>query len=81
MYLKNQYNDNKKQSVLDVFKGEKNINNRQIHLEIHDTASDDNLNAERQMKYKGADIFAICVASNNRNSLNSINKWKTEIQQ
>ena len=35
----------------------------------------------RKAQYEGADVFAICCAANQRTSMESIAKWKAEIQE
>ena len=47
---------------------------------MHDTSGDEELARRRAIIYKGADVFMICVAKDNRNSFDNINKWKQEIQ-
>ena len=39
-YLKNEYTDDYEPTVLDVYKGTKNLKKRQIEVEIHDTSGD-----------------------------------------
>ena len=63
-FLENEFTDNYEPTVLDVYKGTKNINDRQIDLELHDTSGDEHLGVNRKAQYEGADVFAICVSSN-----------------
>ena len=51
--------------MLDVYRGTKNVKGQQIEIEIHDTSGDDHLGVNRQAQYQGADIFMVCVATNN----------------
>ena len=66
-------------TVLDVYRGTKNIKGRQVSIEIHDTSGDDQLGFNRKTQYQGCDVFMICVAINNINSLNNVEKWRNEI--
>ena len=68
-YLENQFSENYEPTVLDVYRGTKNIKRRQIDIEIHDTSGDENLGVNRQIQYRGADIFMICYAANSPESL------------
>ena len=63
-YLYNTFTDDYEPTVLDVYKGKKNVMKRQISLEIHDTSGDDSLGINRQVQYNRTDIFMICVAAN-----------------
>ena len=38
------------------------------------------LGVNRQVSYNRTDCFMLCVAINNRNSLESVRKWRTEIK-
>ena len=80
-YLFNSYTDLYEPTVLDVFNGVKNVNKKQLELEIHDTSGDEHLGVNRQVQYQGADVFMICVACNSRNSLDNVARWKAEIQE
>ena len=79
-YLENKFDEEYAPTVLDVYKGTKVVESRELNLEIHDTSGDMELNANRKVQYAGADVFAICVAANDRNSLDSIPKWIAEIK-
>ena len=78
-YLFNNFSDNYEPTVLDVFQGKKNVKKKQYQLEIHDTSGDDYLGVNRAIQYKHADCFMLCVAVNNRTSLDRITEWKAEI--
>ena len=39
------------------------------------------MGVNRKAQYEGADVFAICCAANQRTSMESIAKWKAEIQE
>ena len=80
-YLDNSFSDEYEPTVLDVYKGTKAVRRRQIDIEIHDTSGDEHLGVNRQIQYKGADIFMVCVAANNADSLESVTKWANEIRQ
>jgi len=67
--------------VLDVYKGIKNVQKKQIEIEIHDTSGDEHLGVNRKVQYKDADVFMICVAANSHDSLENVVRWKTEIQE
>ena len=79
-YLHNTFTENYEPTVLDVYQGTKSINKQQVDLEIHDTSGDDNLAQNRKVQYQNAHVFMICVAVNDENSFNNIEKWKTEIR-
>ena len=78
-YLENSFSDDYEPTVLDIYKGVKNVKKKQIEIEIHDTSGDAHLGVNRQTQYKGADVFMICVGANMIDSLANINSWKTEI--
>ena len=65
---------------LDVYRGTKVAAGKELNLEIHDTSGDDDLGVTWKNKYGGADVFAICVAADSITSLDSVEKWKAEIQ-
>ena len=67
--------------MLDVYRGIKNVQKKQIEIEIHDTSGDEHLGVNRKVQYKDADVFMICVAANNQESLESTLRWKAEIQE
>ena len=50
-YLWNQYTDLYEPSVLDVFKGTKNIDGHTVDVEIHDTSGDEHLGTNRKVQY------------------------------
>ena len=52
-----------------------------LSVEIHDTPGDDNPEKPelRKVVYAGANLFILCIASNMRNSLHNIERWKKEI--
>ena len=78
-YLENSFSDDYEPTVLDIYKGTKNVKNKQIEIEIHDTSGDQQLGVNRATQYKGADVFMICVAVNSRSSYENIANWKLEI--
>ena len=47
MYLHNNFSDDYEPTVLDVYKGPKNVDKQMVDLEIHDTSGDENLGASR----------------------------------
>ena len=79
-YLDNIFSEDYEPTVLDVYKGTKAVKRRQIDIEIHDTSGDEHLGVNRQIQYKGADIFIVSVATNNPDSLLSVPRWATEIR-
>ena len=80
-FLKNTFTDDYEPTVLDVFRGTKNVDGKQVDVEIHDTSGDDHLGVNRKVQYQDADCFMICVACNVRESFDNIGKWKAEIMQ
>ena len=79
-YLDNTFSEEYEPTVLDVYKGTKAVKRRQIDIEIHDTSGDEHLGVNRQIQYKGADVFIVAVAANNPDSLQSVPRWVTEIR-
>ena len=79
-YLHNSFSEDYEPTVLDVYRGIKAVKKYQIQIEIHDTSGDEHLGVNRKVQYRGADCFMICVACNNQESLESVNRWKIEIQ-
>ena len=71
-YNTGQFNENYVPSVLDVFTGEREINNQPVKITIVDTSGDDNLGAHRQLTYNGADCFMVCAAANDRASFERV---------
>ena len=80
-FLKNSFTDEYEPTVLDVFRGTKNVDSKQVEVEIHDTSGDEHLGVNRKVQYQDADCFMICVACNVRESYDSIGKWKAEIME
>ena len=80
-YLENSFTDEYEPTVLDVFKGIKEVKKKQINMEIHDTSGDEHLGVNRKIQYKDADCFMICVASNQPTSLESVSRWIAEIKE
>ena len=80
-YLNNSFSEDYEPTVLDVYKGIKNVKKKQLEIEIHDTSGDEHLGVNRKVQYKDADCFMICVACNLPASLESVAKWKAEIQE
>ena len=71
-YRKNEFSEAEEPTVLDVYRGTKNINKEKVDVEIHDTSGDENLGTNRNLQYQDADIFMICVACNDHDSLESV---------
>ena len=71
-YLNNSFSEDYEPTVLDVFRGIKNVKKKQIEIEIHDTSGDEHLGVNRKVQYKDADCFMICVACNQPSSLDSV---------
>ena len=80
-YLNNSFTEDYEPTVLDVYRGIKNVQKKQIEIEIHDTSGDEHLGVNRKVQYKDADVFMICVAANNRESLENAIRWKAEISE
>ena len=80
-YLHSTFSDDYEPTVLDVYKGPKNINKKRVMLEIHDTSGDEHLGTNRKVVYRGSDVFIICLAVINRTSLENVGKWKNEVQE
>ena len=63
-FLKNSFTEDYEPTVLDVYRGTKNIAKKSVEVEIHDTSGDEHLGVNRKVQYKDADCFMICVAVN-----------------
>ena len=46
-YLENKFEENYEPTVLDIYRGTKNVKKKQIELEIHDTSGDEHLGVNR----------------------------------
>ena len=79
-YLKNSFSEIYEPTVLDVYRGTKNICDKGIKVEIHDTSGDEHLGVNRKVQYQDADVFMICVQCTDKNNLNDVVKWKAEVQ-
>ena len=80
-YLRNIFIEDYEPTVLDVYRGNKNVDGKGLEVEIHDTSGDDHLGVDRKVQYQAADGFMICVACNDKNSFDHIEKWRDEIQE
>lgn len=80
-FLKNSFTEDYEPTVLDVYRGTKNVNAKQVEIELHDTSGDEHLGVNRKVQYQDADCFMICVACNMMDSFENIGKWKAEIQE
>ena len=80
-YLENSFSEDYEPTVLDIFRGTKNVKKKQIEIEIHDTSGDQHLGVNRATQYINADVFMICVAVNSPDSFENIARWKYEIQE
>ena len=80
-YLRNKFTDYYEPTVLNVFKGLKDIQGKQLEIEIYDTSGDEHKGVCRQLQYMDADAFMICVDSNSEDTLSSVAKWKAEIME
>ena len=66
--------------MLDVFKGTREIEGHHVEIEIVDTAGDNLLGTNRALVYPNTDCFMLCVAVNNRVTLDLVNDFKVEIK-
>ena len=48
-YIYNKFTDEYEPTVIDVYKGEKDVRRRQIFVEIHDTSGDEHLVVNRSV--------------------------------
>ena len=80
VYSKGHFNENHEPTVLDIFRGEKELEGRPLEIEVIDTSGDDMLGAHRTLVYDNADCFMLCVAADNRASFERINYFKNEIK-
>ena len=79
-YRTGNFNENYETNVLDVFRGPKPFKGRTINLEIHDTNGAPELSDVRQVAYNGTNCFMLCVAVDNRDSLNNVRRWIGEVR-
>ena len=57
------------------------VDNMKCKLHISDTAGQEDYDRLRPLAYPGTDVFLLCFALNNSDSLRNIqDKWMTEIQ-
>ena len=68
-------------TVLDVYKGRKNVDSFSLDVEIHDTSGDENLSVNRHIQYNDTDLFVLCVAVDLRASFKNVKRWVSEIKQ
>ena len=68
-------------TVLDVYKGRKNVESNLVDVEIHDTSGDENLSDNRHIQYNDTDLFVLCVAADLRASFQNLKRWVAEIKQ
>ena len=81
-YLHNAFSDDYEPTVLDVYRGPKNIDKEMVELEIHDTSADHHVASNhRKVVYKDADLFLICCNAVQRSSLDNIPTWREEIRE
>ena len=79
-YMFNRFDEDYEATVLDVYRGKKQIGKQKhIQVEIQDCSGDDHLGVNRRIQYQDADVFLICVAANNPESLENVSKWRDEI--
>ena len=79
-YLNDTFNSDYEPTVLDVYRGNRNICGKTMELEIHDTSGDELFGVNRTMQFSNADIYMVCVAANNPKTLTSVDKWIKEIR-
>ena len=65
--------------MLDVYKGKREIDGHYVEIEIVDTAGDYLLGTNRALVYPNTDCFMLCVAVDNRETLERVNAFKIEI--
>lgn len=80
-YLHNAFSDDYEPTVLDIYRGPKNINKEMVELEIHDTSGDEHVAQNRKVVYKDADLFLLCCNSVYQSTVDNISKWKAEIRE
>ena len=78
-YVHNTFVENNESTVLDIYRGRKTASKQEIEIELHDSPGDDHLSQRLTYDFKSADAFIICIAANNRHSLQNIEKWTNMI--
>ena len=79
-FLHNTFTENYEPTDMDIYNGRLSINEQQVDVEFHDTSGADNLAQNRKVIYESADVFMICIATHDENSLRNVDKWKSEIR-
>ena len=62
------------------YKGTRKVANQDVSVSIYDTSGDPNLGRNREAFYEGTDCFMLCVAVNNRESLQAVQTFAAEIK-
>ena len=82
-YIKNNYEAAKIPTVLDVFTSKRKIDDHVVTISIVDTDGTDGdnnlLGTKRALAYPNTDCFMLCVAVDNRETLERVNAFKNEI--
>ena len=80
-YLKNQFNENSKTTIVVEF-GTKNIiiNNKRIKIQIWDTAGQERYRSITSAYYKGAKGALIVYDITRKNTFDNIDKWITDLK-
>ena len=79
-YINEQFNAEHVPTVLAVMTGKRKYGQRNLNIEVHDTAGDDNLGVHRSLNYNGTDCFVICCSMENESQLETLQKWITEVK-
>ncbi len=79
-FIYSSYDEQYNPTVVDTYDGTYPIKGEDVALEIQDTSGEPAMRDGRAILYRNADVFMLCVAVNNRDSLENIQQWKTEIR-
>ena len=80
-YLHQTFSEDFVPTVLEVWSGTRNYNQKEIKLSIHDTGGDKHLGINRAIVYNKTDCFMLCISISDRNSFDSASNWVKEIKQ
>ena len=81
-FTDNQFNDSHDITIgIDIGIKIINVNNKQIRIQIWDTAGQENFKSIIQAYYKGVHCVLLVYSVANASSFKSLNKWLTEVKQ
>ena len=79
-FLKNEFEDNIEQTVLDIYQGQVKMQDKVVKLTLVDTSGDDVNWSKAQKEFVTSNFFMVCFGKDNRDSLTNVHKWVTRIR-